>query len=453
MKPIATSLLLGLAAMAAHANTITVNSLADPGSGSCSSTCTLRDAIATASPGDTILFSESLSWPATLTLSGSELLLYKDLDIVGPGRDSLTIDGNHASRLFEIAGLATVSISELTLLNGARNGADGGSLGQYDGKLARGGAIRVQPGASLALEHVNLGHNEARGGQAGNPPNAFCTAPRGNGGNASGGAIYSEGVLTIHHANLVDNRAVGGSALDSIPAGCQDMGEGGDAIGGAIWSSGTTELVDVEFLDSAVQGGQGGEALPSDANAGDGGNAIGGALYLTGYASLAYVTSKRNLVEPGMGGSGDVPGRSGVGGAVDIHSSDTTLLRNVAFDSETSLWPVCFLPSPVFQGLNYANQQYSCHGFQLQGGTFGSDPAYLEVRGSGTHAYAIPLEGSSLLDRISDCTDTFNQPVTEDVRGMPRPLDSDNSGTAECEIGAVEVDQPLPDAIFAGGFD
>jgi CSLREA domain-containing protein len=39
----------------AQAATITVNSLADPGSGNCTTTCTLRDAIATASANDEII--------------------------------------------------------------------------------------------------------------------------------------------------------------------------------------------------------------------------------------------------------------------------------------------------------------------------------------------------------------------------------------------------------------
>src|SRR5215467_9781234 len=57
-------------------NTITVTSTADNGPGS------LRDAIATASNGDTINF--SLSYPATITVS-TPLTLGPNVTIIGPG--------------------------------------------------------------------------------------------------------------------------------------------------------------------------------------------------------------------------------------------------------------------------------------------------------------------------------------------------------------------------------
>jgi CSLREA domain-containing protein len=65
MRSVATGLLFGAAAAPAIAGTITVNGLGDNGPGNCSSSCTLRDAIA----GDTIEFGIFLPW--TITLNGT----------------------------------------------------------------------------------------------------------------------------------------------------------------------------------------------------------------------------------------------------------------------------------------------------------------------------------------------------------------------------------------------
>jgi hypothetical protein len=93
------------------AATITVTNLNDSGPGS------LRDAIAAASPGDTIVFSVT----GTITLTRGELLISKNLTIKGPGASSLAISGNNSSRVFEIASGVTAAITGLTIQNtGAR---------------------------------------------------------------------------------------------------------------------------------------------------------------------------------------------------------------------------------------------------------------------------------------------------------------------------------------------
>src|SRR5207245_6217535 len=76
-----------------HAATMTVTSLADSGPG------TLREAIATASSGDTIDFGIT----GTILLTSGEIAVSSDLAIDGPGAPALAIDGNLAGRIFEIA--------------------------------------------------------------------------------------------------------------------------------------------------------------------------------------------------------------------------------------------------------------------------------------------------------------------------------------------------------------
>ncbi len=120
-----TDLLMSLIVMAAllssfaRAGTLTVTSTADDGSDG-----TLRKAIADAAPGDTINF--SLATPATITLANGELLIDKDLTILGPGADALAVDGNAASRVFFVQVGVIATISGLTITNGSTVAGGGG---------------------------------------------------------------------------------------------------------------------------------------------------------------------------------------------------------------------------------------------------------------------------------------------------------------------------------------
>jgi hypothetical protein len=94
-------------------STLTVTSSSDsyvtPGDG------TLRGEIAAAQPGDTIVFAPGLQ---TITLSGQELEINKNLTIQGPGANLLAIDGNRQSRVFQVDAGANVTISGLTIEDG-----------------------------------------------------------------------------------------------------------------------------------------------------------------------------------------------------------------------------------------------------------------------------------------------------------------------------------------------
>src|SRR5206468_1481193 len=101
---------------------------------------------------DTIQFSPAAT--GTLTLGGTELpQITKNVSIVGPGAATLTVSGNNASRIFDIANSTTVSISGLTLTNGLVTGNSAASIG---------GA--VQDLGNLTLTNVTVQNSTANTG-------------------------------------------------------------------------------------------------------------------------------------------------------------------------------------------------------------------------------------------------------------------------------------------------
>src|SRR5262245_41309928 len=77
----------------------------------------LRAEIAAAQTGDTIHFAGKLGGQ-TITLTSGQLLVNKSLDIEWLGTGALIVSGNQASRVFDIQGNVTVTISGLTIANG-----------------------------------------------------------------------------------------------------------------------------------------------------------------------------------------------------------------------------------------------------------------------------------------------------------------------------------------------
>ena len=76
-----------LSASPAFGNTLTVANTNDSGSGS------LRAAIDSAGPGDTIVF--ALTYPAVISLTSGSLTINTHLTLAGPGASSLTVDASN----------------------------------------------------------------------------------------------------------------------------------------------------------------------------------------------------------------------------------------------------------------------------------------------------------------------------------------------------------------------
>jgi uncharacterized repeat protein (TIGR01451 family) len=262
---------------------IPVTNLNDNGAGS------LRDALTAAQNGDTIQLSSSLA-DGTIVLTSGPLLINQDLSILAPsistGAPSVTISGNHASRVFDIEGGAngiSLTLQNLDIENGlagdqAANVADAGA----------GLLINDLAGGTITLENLLIGNNVVQVGA---------------GLNALGGGIALFGsnatTLVLTNTTLTANQAVGG--------------QGGNGLGGGFYVSGGNVSLNGDTLAN---------------NQANGSNGLGGGLYVNGgTVSLTDDTLANNQAN---GGSG-----SGMGGGVyanggSVILGNDTLANNLA---------------------------------------------------------------------------------------------------------------------------
>ena len=168
----------------------------------------------------------------TIALTGGQLPVIAGVTITGPGASTLTIDGGGTDRIFTIAAGHTVSISGLTLTDG--------------GNVADGGAILSD--GSLTLDHISITGNTATAAGAGvyeDGGSITITASTIAGNsitaveNAAGGGVFAASgtVLTISASTLNNNTAHAANA----PIGATTSGFTG--TGGAIALAGATASI------------------------------------------------------------------------------------------------------------------------------------------------------------------------------------------------------------------
>lgn len=184
-----------------NAATLTVNSSADAG-GTCPGVnCTLRQAIATATAGDTIVFDARLS---AITLTTNELLINKNLTIKGPGANLLSVQRSSAAgtpqfRIFEIAVSVNATIADLTITNGVASGlGDGGGIYNSGTVGITGCAISGNTGSAVDNEGGGLYNASSSTMTVSN-----CTLSSNS--NQFGGGIFNLGTLTLTGSTLSGN--------------------------------------------------------------------------------------------------------------------------------------------------------------------------------------------------------------------------------------------------------
>ncbi|MEQ9373401.1 DUF4114 domain-containing protein [Coleofasciculus sp. F4-SAH-05] len=355
--------------------TITVTNLADsyyheplvPGS--------LRDAIETANPGDTIQFSPSLA-QETIILE-RRLEIEKDLTIDGADAPGLRISGNRKPHIFLLSEAATdVTFRNLTLVD-AKSEVAGGAIWSvipnvkitvensqfYNNIAGQGPAIWAKEGADVTVINSKFEGNQATTDV-----------------DSAGGAIsvFDKSKLTVKGSEFTNNKGFAGGAITTIftPLTIEDSifrNNESRSWGGAVNNDGAS----VPFQERYYGGD-----LPRDREGGetiirntvfDGNRSVfeGGGLALYGY-DQDYITIEdstfiNNEVIQNQEGKANGGGLR-VGGFVTI--KNTTVANNRSHEEGGGLWYQGEVPVSITNSTFSGNQAKDENGEGLGGGIY-----------------------------------------------------------------------------------
>jgi hypothetical protein len=349
------------------------------------------------------------------------------------------------------------------------SGADGGNGGGLQAKT-------VGDGVMQSTIEANVTGNGGAGGPGGGGGNGG-TAPsilgfNGDGGAGGGGGdggwgagFYAQQQFEMEGSTVSANacgRGGDGSAGGASGSGGDGAtgtgnygghgGRGGRGCGGSAYEL----IVDNSTFSGNVgaaggDGGDGGNGVAGKGSGGNGGDAtMGGGIYvhLNKVARVAGTTLVANvsLENGGAAGSGvpaGVAGAGGRGGGIYVYSSGILSLTHTLLGNNdvSDQGPDCY-GSLDSLDYNLIEKTISC---TIDGpdthNIYNQDPglASLGNNGGSTETH-LPLPGSPVLDAgAGTCYKTDGSPMLQDQRGRSRPVDVDNAGGAQCDIGAVEV--------------
>jgi CSLREA domain-containing protein len=179
---LSTVLTILLASIRLPAAVITVTTLADTDDSVCDAQCSLREAVETAAPADTIIFARDLRG-GTIQLSKT-LLIQRRLTIDGPNKRRITLKGDNTFRIIETLTDGTsgmvISIDGLIIRDGQAVNGDGGAIyvngssvlnltnvGIINNTARRGGAVYMAGGTLYLIDSTVAGNTATGEGTAG----------------------------------------------------------------------------------------------------------------------------------------------------------------------------------------------------------------------------------------------------------------------------------------------
>ncbi|MGQ0801530.1 MAG: choice-of-anchor Q domain-containing protein [Pseudomarimonas sp.] len=336
----------------------------------------------------------------TITLTGGQLGIGFNANLIAPGANLLSISGNNNSRVFAVPPGIAATLSGMTITggngvgDGVGVGVGGGGIfnegnltlthsvvtgNQTNGpNIESGGGIHNVTNATLTVTNSTISGNTAVGFGGG----IFCTGATtltdssvsGNTANTTGtsGGIDSAGSLAVSHSTISDNRA---------PTG--------NTNGGGIISFGTTTITHSTITNNAAAGA----------------SSAGGAFRVSGTLTI------RNSIIAGNVGNATQPDVFSISGA-GITSSGFNLIGN------------------------RGDAIFGATGDQSGTGASPLNPLLgpLQNNGGSTNTHAL-LFGSPALDRGN------SSGSTRDQTGQTRPIDlAGITNTADAaDIGAFEA--------------
>jgi hypothetical protein len=439
-----------------QANTITVNSLNDPGA---SGICALRDAITAAntevavngcsagSGNDTIVFSTGLI--GTITLASTLPSILNSLTIQGPAANppAIAVSGALIYQVMVVNSGTTLNLSYLTIENGSA-GADGGGI-YNQGALSvtnstffnnsvnlngAGGAI-ANEGGTLTVTNSTFSANSGGGGAGGIYNNngeltvTNTTFSGNNSGDNPGGGIDNSGTLstlTVTTSTFANNHSDFGGGISNggkLTVTNSTFSGNSASVGGGIDNDGTLTMINSTLSDNIAGG-------------------TGGGIYNEDTLTVTNSTFVGNSAPEGAGAI-----------AIAIPSlRNGASLKGTILADNTSV--NCGGPISDFIDAGYNLSDDDSCGFtqstsanNVTDAQLNLDPAGLLNNGGPTEtialepgsiaANAIPVASCQYVN-VNPCTNppttSTSGPLVCDQRGEPRP----GSGESACAIGAFE---------------
>jgi hypothetical protein len=463
-----------------------VTSLADD-----SSPGTLRSVLATADPGDTIVFNVT----GTITLIQGHLEINKTLIVVGPGAAKLLISGGGTFRVLQVDDGVAAVIYGITIEHGYSSLAGGGGGIDNKGALA---LVKSAVSDNLDGDDGSDGEGIYNSGIL----TLFNSTLSDNFSSNDGAGIYNTGTLAVISSTVSNNGCglpgASGGGIYNSRSGTVTMSfstVSGNAVhdggqGGGIYNNGTLKVLNSTLSDNDDFFGQGAGIYNNGSlkvlnSAFSGNSAIednGGAIVNIGVATVTDSTlSSNSATDGGWGGAiynegtltvvnstlssnsttdNEGNGRGGAiyngGGTVamsfstlsgnsaneggGIFNSATLMLKSTLLAGQTS-GGNCYdsqIGDPSSQGYNLADDStcsfLSQSGDQNNNTNAGLSPSGLQNNGGHTQTIALlPTSSAANAIPVTACTDTFGSRVNADQRGVRRP-----QGPG-CDIGAYEL--------------
>ena len=181
---------------------------------------------------DTITFAPGVAGGTIVQTGGPLTLSDADLTMIDGGAAGVTLDGNHASNLIQVSGGAAAALNRLIFRNGNAGYGTGGAVFNFGGTL-------TVDSCSFFANHANY-----EGGAIFSNGSLTVTASTFGDNTANhGGGIYNSGTLTITNSTFGDNTAqtfgCGIYTNDDLTVTASTLSGNTAEYGGGIFNSGS----------------------------------------------------------------------------------------------------------------------------------------------------------------------------------------------------------------------